>query len=110
MAEDMGEKSELPTGRRLSEARGSGQVAKSQDLSSAIDLITSVALITTFGGSLVRSIAATMRAVLDRPYDSLDPKHMGSMVLAMMGQSAMAMAPVLALLFILGIAAHIMQV
>lgn len=110
MAEDMGEKSELPTGRRLSDARGRGQVPKSQDLSSAIDLITSVALITTFGGSMVRAIAATMRHVLERPYDTLDPRLMGNVALTMMGESAMAMAPVLALLFILGIAAHVMQV
>ena len=45
MAEDLGEKTEAPTGRRLSEARERGQVPKSQDLSAALDLVTSFALI-----------------------------------------------------------------
>jgi flagellar biosynthetic protein FlhB len=110
MAEDLGEKTELPTGRRLSDARERGQVAKSQDLSSAIDLITSVALIAVFGGSLIKSIAGVMRHVLERPYDAMEPKAMGGLLFTMMGQSAAAVAPVLGLLFILGIAAHVMQV
>ena len=39
MAEDMGDKSELPTSRRLEEARSRGQIAKSQDLIGAVDLV-----------------------------------------------------------------------
>ena len=38
MAEDMGEKTEAPTGRKLGEARERGQVVKSTDLAAAIDL------------------------------------------------------------------------
>jgi flagellar biosynthesis protein FlhB len=110
MAEDLGEKTELPTGRRLEDARAKGQVAKSQDLSAAIDLITCVVLIAVFGGSLIKAIASVMRHVLERPYDSLDPRLMGGLLLDMMGQSAAAVAPVLGLLFVLGIAAHVMQV
>ena len=37
MAEDLGEKTEDPTGKKLGDAREKGQVAKSQDLVSAID-------------------------------------------------------------------------
>jgi flagellar biosynthetic protein FlhB len=110
MAEDLGEKTELPTGRKLSEARERGQVAKSQDLSAAIDLITSVVLIVVFGGSLIKAISGVMRHVLERPYDSLNPAAMGALMLSLMGQTALAVAPVLGLLFVIGIAAHIMQV
>src|ERR1051325_8989939 len=106
----MGEKTEMPTGRRLGEARSRGQVAKSQDLSAAIELITSVVLIAVFGGSLLKAIAGVMRHVLERPYDSLESKAMGALLLQLMGQSAAAVAPVLGLLFVLGVAAHIMQV
>jgi flagellar biosynthetic protein FlhB len=110
MAEDLGEKTELPTGRRLSDARSRGQVAKSQDLSAAIDLITSVSLIAVFGGSLVRAVSGVMRRVLERPYETLEPKAMGALLFETMGQSAAAVAPVLGLLFVVSIAAHVMQV
>ena len=39
MAEELGERTEQPTGRRMGEARSQGRVAKSQDLSSALDMI-----------------------------------------------------------------------
>ena len=42
MAEDFSEKTEAPTPRRRQEAREEGQVAKSQDLSSAVLLIAAV--------------------------------------------------------------------
>src|ERR1043165_2598291 len=109
MAEDLGEKTELPTGRRLSEARERGQLAKSQDLSGAIDLITNVVLIVTFGGSLIKTISGVMRHVLERPFDSLNPREMSDLMVTLMGQSALAVAPVLGLLFVLGIAAHMIQ-
>lgn len=50
MAEDLGDRTEQPTARRLSKARSRGQVAKSQDLSAAITLIASVAALVLLGG------------------------------------------------------------
>ena len=38
MADESGEKSEAPTGKRISQARGEGQVGKSQDLSQILSL------------------------------------------------------------------------
>lgn len=65
MAEDMGERSEQPTGKRLSDARGNGQVPKSPLLSAAIDLIGAVIIIAVFGGWFVRSLSELMRQGLD---------------------------------------------
>lgn len=59
-ADDMGERTEQPTSRRLSEARGRGQVAKSQDLSAAIDLLSGVLLLVFAGGYIARSFLAIM--------------------------------------------------
>src|SRR4051812_9886527 len=101
MAEDLGERTELPTGRRRSDARQRGQVAKSQDLSAAVDLITSVALVATFGGGLVRAIAGVMRHVLEKPSDTLEPRAMVALTASILTQSAAAVAPLLGLLFIL---------
>jgi flagellar biosynthetic protein FlhB len=64
MAEELGERTELPTARRLSEARGRGQVAKSQDLGSALDLVGAVLIIGVFGGSAISAMGAIMRRVL----------------------------------------------
>lgn len=60
MPEDLGERTEDPTARRLSEARGRGQVAKSQDLSAAIDLAAGVLILLFAGGYIARSFLATM--------------------------------------------------
>ncbi len=65
MAEDMGEKTEQPTGRRLSEARQRGQIAKSTDLSAAIDLIGATLLLALLGGMIVESLGVLMRRVLE---------------------------------------------
>jgi flagellar biosynthetic protein FlhB len=50
VAEDLGDRTEQPTARRLSKARSRGQVAKSQDLSAAITLIASVVALVVLGG------------------------------------------------------------
>lgn len=62
MAEEMGEKTEMPTARRLSESAERGQTGKSTDLSSAITLIGACLLVAwtaqsilRFGADLVRS-------------------------------------------------------
>ncbi|MEM1329331.1 MAG: flagellar biosynthesis protein FlhB [Planctomycetota bacterium] len=60
MAEDLGEKSEAPTGRRLEQARGRGQVAKSQDLSAVGILLTSATIIAVFGAGLIRDGSTLM--------------------------------------------------
>jgi len=64
MAEDLGEKTEDPTPKRLSEARERGQVARSQDLSSATLLIGAAAVIYFFGSSMFFGLVALMRFML----------------------------------------------
>lgn len=64
MAEDLGEKTELPTARRRNEARNKGQVPKSQDLSGAILLGASVLLLVVFGERMISSMAIVMRRTL----------------------------------------------
>ncbi len=49
MAEDMGDKTEAPTPRRLEEAREKGQVAKSMDLSAAVGLLAGLIALNSYG-------------------------------------------------------------
>src|SRR5262245_19788847 len=65
MAEELGERTEQPTGRRLSEARAQGRVAKSQDFSSAVDLTGAVILIVLFGGGAMATMLTMLRRVLE---------------------------------------------
>lgn len=57
-----GEKTEQPTDKRLRDARKKGQVAKSQDLTSAVMLIATVAVLALAGGWMGQTLLATMRA------------------------------------------------
>lgn len=65
MPEDLGERTELPTQRRLGEARSRGQIAKSQEFASAIDLMGSVVLLMLGGGLMVRALLGLVRRALE---------------------------------------------
>jgi flagellar biosynthetic protein FlhB len=109
MADDMGEKTEAPSGRKLSEAREKGQVAKSQDLAAAIDLIAGVILLIAFGGSIMRAMAGVMRHVLTNPADTLNPKEMGGLLLKLTWETVIVIAPVLGLLVVIAAGSHMIQ-
>lgn len=111
MAEDLGERTEDPTSRRLSEARGKGQVAKSQDLGSAISLIGGVILLAVFGAGALRTMAIIMRRTLESdPTEMLDPTSLWPALRLALGQSAIAAAPMLAVVVIVAAISQYVQV
>lgn len=65
MADDLGERTEQPTSKRLEETRGRGQVAKSTDLSAALELIGATILLAVFGALLVETLGGIMRQVFE---------------------------------------------
>lgn len=65
MAEDLGEKTEDPTPKRLSEAREHGEVVRSADLSAAVVLTGSGVLLYFFGGELMGGMGSYMRLALE---------------------------------------------
>ena len=60
MAEDFGEKTEAPTPRRRQEAREQGQIARSQDLSSAALLVGAMVLLKACGPDVVAALRQLM--------------------------------------------------
>ncbi|MCC6660880.1 MAG: flagellar biosynthesis protein FlhB [Phycisphaerales bacterium] len=107
MAEEMGERTEQPTARRLSEARGRGQVAKSQDLASALDLVGGVLLIVFFGGSAITVLAAIMRRVLgDGAGNPVDPASIRALLISTGLQAGWIIGPGLAMMLLVGVLAH----
>lgn len=110
MAEELGERSEAPTGRKLGEARSRGQVAKSQDLSAAITLIASVILLAAMGGWIVTSLGALMRRLLE--YDgSLTITLDGALAVSKLaaGETARVLVPLMLISAAVVALAHIGQ-
>ncbi len=70
MAEDLGEKTEDPTQRKLTEARERGQVARSADLSAAIVLTGAALLLYVFGSDILGGMGTFMR-------NTLEPESLG---------------------------------
>ena len=64
MAEDKDSKTEPPTPRRRSEARGSGQIPKSADLSAALLMLAGMILLRTLGPGIWTRLLAIFRTAL----------------------------------------------
>lgn len=60
MAEDAADKTEEPTGKKLSEARNKGMVAKSADLNAAVGLLAAVIFIDIFSDRIIGGMKTTM--------------------------------------------------
>lgn len=75
MAEDMGDKTEQPTERKISKAREDGNIAKSPELVAAIDLTAAVLMLWFFGSIAVEVFGALLRENLASPNmrEMLDP-------------------------------------
>lgn len=112
MADDMGERTEAPTGKRLSEARGKGQVPKSQDLSGVVTLFGAVVLIVVFAGSLGDTFAAVMTRMLGTSHGEvwMTPDQILPVVKYALGTAAFAMIPVLAVAFVFAFIGQVIQV
>ena len=112
MAEELGEKSELPTSRKRGEARGRGQVARSQDLGSAIDLIGATILIAIFGSF----IAGGMRIIIIRalgnesPHSIVSIDSIAPLVLFCAVQGAKVLLPIMLIMFVIAYLAQAIQV
>lgn len=61
MSSSTGEKTEQPTEKRLQDAKKKGQVAKSQDLTSAVLLISTVAMVWLIGGYIGGILQASVK-------------------------------------------------
>src|ERR1700755_1486041 len=65
MAEGAGEKTEKPTPKKLDEARKKGQVAKSQDVNSAIVLMASLFVLSSQGPKMANNLKSAMQNSLE---------------------------------------------
>jgi flagellar biosynthetic protein FlhB len=112
LAEDMGDKTEQPSQKKLGDAREKGQIAKSVDLSGAVDLIGAALLLAGSGALLLALGGALMRNQLVSGVGSeaLDFKSTILMIREAAIKCGLAMVPFM--IAAAGIAAisHILQV
>lgn len=112
MAEDLGEKTEDPTGKRIFEARDKGQVARSADLSAVIIMICVCIYLVFFGGGIAENLAGAMRG-------ALEPVHFTESISVSTAPTAGAFAferlagatlPLLAFIFVIAAISQFLQV
>lgn len=112
MAEDLGERTEDPTAKRMSEARERGQVAKSQDLSSAFLLLGALFVLAFLGGTMLERMGAFLRAgletgIVESVGAGLSPIESLVGALRRVGFTA---APILLTMFVIAYVAHAAQI
>ena len=108
-----GEKTEQPTAKRLRDARRKGQVARSHDLSSAVMLVVSVAVLYLAGGHVAGWAGGAMREQLEHAATYRGPLDQAAALGALFtGVKAMAfvLAPLFAALLVVAFLANYFQV
>jgi flagellar biosynthesis protein FlhB len=70
MAEDFGDKTEPATPKRRQEAWDSGQFARSQDLTTAVLLLSGILALSMTAQSFVGTLADAMKALLGNPFEN----------------------------------------
>lgn len=107
MAEDMGEKTERPTPKRLAEAREKGQIPKSADLSSAMLLTSATVMLLALGAGFFEQTASMLRRTLGG--DLLAPAGPESVNALLLSVVRVAW-PALAVAFLIAYVVHFLQV
>jgi flagellar biosynthetic protein FlhB len=109
MAEDLGEKTEQPTGRRLTEARNKGQVARSQDLGAAVSMIAALIIFAAFGGLFMTTMAGVIRRLLEGQTLG-DPLSAASIVPAIHWVSMRSLTVMVPVMILMALVAYVGQV
>jgi flagellar biosynthesis protein FlhB len=108
-----GEKTEQPTEKRLRDARRKGQVAKSQDLTSALLLVTAAAILAIAGAQIGLQLTNAMRDGLLRATNlnaDFDQAAAVGLFWSSMQTMALVLAPLLIALFVIALLVSYLQV
>ena len=112
MAESEGqdtEKSEDPTAKRLEDAIKRGDVAKSQEVNTWFLLLGGTLALFMFGGSAANKLAVAFRDVLGNLHLANDLTIVLHIIFRVLGQTLIAIGPVLAILVVACIAGSAIQ-
>jgi len=105
------DRTEAASPKRRQEAREKGQVARSQELSAALLLLTATLVIYLLGDSLLRGLVGVMRHHLGQGLGvQLTPTQAHSVILYTGLQTAMVLAPLMGALMLVAFVANVAQV
>jgi len=102
MAEDMGERTEKPSPKKLGQARNRGQIPKSIDFSGAIDLIAAITVVWYFGKSLVEQLAFMTRSMLagEAPGSGPTAQGLDELFVWTASYTGLILAPIVGIMFL----------
>jgi len=108
------EKTEPATPRRRQEARKKGQVAKSQEISSALILLFAFCMLALYGRymyvHLQRYMAWSLSPAILVDMTPMSPENVGFLMLDMTAFTARVLAPIMAVILLIGLTANFAQV
>ena len=107
---DFADKRHEPTPRRRQQAREQGQVAKSQDLSSAALLLAALLVLSYLGQPLAEFLATLFREHLASAWLTVDSQATSHQLLQIGAGLALYLLPILGLILLAAILAHLAQV
>lgn len=111
MAEELGDRTEKASGKKLNSARQRGQVAKSPEFAAALDLIGALILLVTLGPGLFRAMTALLRTLLSPENVSrFAPGLIPDLLAFAFTKAALALAPFVGVMFLLTALAQFAQV
>ena len=111
MADEFGDKTELPTDRRRQEVRERGNIARSVDLNTASSVLAAAAALQFLGGNVAQSLADILRGSLTEPaWMHLDTGMLTRNFTGILLRLASGVLPLLATLVVCSVAVNLAQV
>ena len=109
MAEDLGEKTEDPTPRKLQKARDEGQIAKSTDMASAMTLAAVTLILWVFATPSLDQLGRLLRGSLENAGRDVSDGH-GSMIANAAEVGLVVLVPLIIAAWIAAYLSHLWQV
>lgn len=108
--EDGQEKTEDPTGKRLSEAHDKGQVAKSQEVNHWFMMAGITLMVAIFAHGMVTDVARVLRVYLERPHDiRMAPTDLKATILETITEIGADILPVMLIFVVVALAGNMVQ-
>jgi flagellar biosynthetic protein FlhB len=104
MSDDQDSKTEEPSGQRLGQARGKGQVAQSREVSHLIMISAMMVVLLMMGPLMTRDLFGVLRRFIEQPHQMhIDDGNFHAMMVEMIGQLGITLA--LPLIFLMAVSA-----
>jgi flagellar biosynthesis protein FlhB len=108
--QDKSQQTEEPTAKRLEQARESGDVVKSAEVTSFVVLAGGTLAIAMFGHSAMIALARMMMLFIQEPEQmAVDGAGLASMTRGVLWHFALALAPFMAVMIAAGLTGHVLQ-